>query len=167
MLRPNIARAVTCNRIFLAMPNTLTLVFTSTPSAQPVESPHPNTGVYATGTQQADGTWVIVHTLVAKTSSPPTLSGRLRNSPAISTTILATGNVVNNVLPTPTTASTTANGTAAINVAIGTVAGVTAYLLLGATTQAGPYAQLYSGTTPSFTQAGLSTATGARDATDL
>ena len=59
------------------MPNTLTTIFRSSPASLAVEAPHPNTGVYLTGTQLADGTWQIIHTGVTKTASPLTITGRL------------------------------------------------------------------------------------------
>ena len=140
------------------MPNTLTTIFTSTPSTEPVEAPHPNTGVYTTGTQLANGTWQVIHAGVTKTATPPTITGRLKNYPTVGASIVASGNVLNNVLAV---AGASAAGTSAtaVNATVSSATGVSAYRLFGAATQAGTYTQLYQGAAASFAHTGLSAST--------
>ena len=137
------------------MPNTLTTIFTSSPSTEPVEAPHPNTGVYVTGTQLANLTWQVVHSGVTKTATAPTMIGRLKNFPAVTASIVASGNVLNNVLATPTGTSATGTTATAINVAVSSIANQTAYRLLASDAVGGPYTQIYQGTTASFAHTGL------------
>ncbi|AWM31369.1 SGNH/GDSL hydrolase family protein [Hymenobacter nivis] len=141
------------------MPNTLTTIFTSTPASEPVESPHPNTGAYVLGTQLANGTWQVIHTLVTKTSTPPTVTGRLKNFPAVAASVVASGNVLNNVLAQPTGTSAVASSASAINATVSSNANATAYRLLTAMAAAGPYSPLYQGAAAGFAHTGLTAGT--------
>ena len=141
------------------MPNTITSIFVSNPATEPVEAPHPNTGVYVTGTQAvAGGPWTVVHTLVSKTSSPPTITARLKNFPAVGASGVVSSNVLNNILATPTGAAATGTSSSAINVAVSSSANQTAYRLLAADTSTGPFTQVYQGATASYPHTGLSAA---------
>ena len=144
------------------MPNTLTSIFVSSPATEPVEAPHPNTGVYVTGTQAvAGGPWTVVHTLITKTNTPLTMVGRLKNFPTVTVSVVATGgpngngNIFNNILATPTGAAATATSSTALSVAVSSIANQTAYRLLSATTAAGPFTQIYQGTGASYPHGGL------------
>lgn len=144
------------------MPNTLTSIFVSNPATEPVEAPHPNTGVYVTGTQAvAGGPWTVVHTLITRTTTPLTMVGRLKNFPTVAVSVAATGgpngdgNIFNNILATPTGASATGTSSTTINVAVSSISNQTAYRLLASDTLAGTYTQIYQGTTASFPHTGL------------
>ena len=147
------------------MPNTITSIFVSNPATEPVEAPHPNTGVYVTGTQATvGGPWTVVHTLITKTATPLTMVGRLKNFPTVTVSVVATGgpngngNIFNNVLATPTGAAATATSSTALSVAVSSIANQTAYRLLSATTAAGPFSQIYQGTGAIYPHGGLTAA---------
>ena len=146
------------------MPNTLTSIFVSNPATEPVEAPHPNTGVYVTGTQATvGGPWTVVHTLISKTATPLTMVGRLKNFPAVTVSVTATGgpsagNIFNNILATPTGSAATGTSASAIGVAVSSIANQTAYRLFASDTSAGTYTQIYQGTAASFPHVGLTSA---------
>ena len=137
------------------MPNTITSIFSSVPASEPVEAPHPNTGVFVAGTQLANGTWQVIHTLVSKTSTPPTITARLKNFPAVGATGVASGPVLNNVLAAPTGTAATGTSSTALNVTVSSIANQTAYRLLAADAAAGPFTQVYQGLTASYPHTGL------------
>lgn len=143
------------------MPNTLTSIFVSNPATEPVEAPHPNTGVYVTGTQAvAGGPWTVVHTLITKTTTPLTMVGRLKNFPAVTVSVVAAGgpnagNIFNNVLATPTGAAATGTSSGTINVTVSSIANQAGYRLLAGDASTGPFTQLYQGTTASYLHTGL------------
>ena len=137
------------------MPNTLTSIFRSVPSTEPVEAPHPNTGTYVTGTQLADGTWQVVHTAITKTASPLTMTGRLKNFPAITASIIASGNILNIQQAAPTGLSAVGSSTTSINVTGSSSANAAAYRFLSGSAQAGPFTLLVTQASATYNHTGL------------
>ena len=137
------------------MPNTLTTIFRTVPSTEPAEAPHPNTGVYVTGTQLADGTWQVVHTLINKTANPLTITGRLKNFPAITASIVASGNILNIQQPAPTGVSAVGSGTTSISITGNSGANATAYRFYSGSAQAGPFTVLITQASATYNNAGL------------
>ena len=137
------------------MPNTLTTIFRTVPSTEPAEAPHPNTGVYVTGTQLADGTWQVVHTAITKTASPLTMTGRLKNFPAITASIVASGNILNIQQPAPTGVSAVGSSATSISVTANSGANATAYRFLSSSAQAGPFALLVQQAAATYNHTGL------------
>lgn len=138
------------------MPNSLISVFVSTPATEPVEAPHPNTGVYVTGTQAATGgPWAVRHDNVTKTATPLTMVGRLKNYPAVTVSVVATGgpngngNIFNAIPAAPAGLSATGTSTG-INVTASTSPNGLANRILASDTATGTFLQIYQGTASQY-----------------